>query len=97
MRRFLAIMLASSFGLTAPAFAQNAPPVLIGQNSPAASPVTAGSAAQDAMAQSQDPNDDRRGGLFFFGPGGPSPLLIGGALAIAGGVVIYAATRSTSP
>ena len=94
MRRFLAIVLASSFGLSAPAFAQSAAPVLIGQNTQAAGVIPAG---QDAMAQGQSNDDQQAGGLFFgTGAGGVSPLLIAGGLAIAGGVIIYAATQNNN-
>ncbi|HVZ52614.1 MAG TPA: hypothetical protein VG986_11650 [Pseudolabrys sp.] len=96
MRRFLAIVLASSIGLSAPAFAQSAAPVLIGQNTQAAGVVPPG---QDAMAQGQNDDDRKAGGLLFGtggGVGGVSPLLIAGGLAIAGGVIIYAATRNSN-
>ena len=97
MRRFLAIVLASSFGLSAPAFAQSAAPVLIGQNTQAAGVVPEG---QDAMAQSQPqcqgPNNDPSCGGVLFGTGGVSPLLIAGGLAIAGGVIIFAATQNNN-
>jgi hypothetical protein len=99
MRRYLAVVLVSSLGLTAPAFAQSAAPVLIGQNTQAAGVVPAG---QDAMAQSRPEcqgqnNDPNCGGLFFgTGAGGVSPLLIAGGLAIAGGVIVYAATQNNN-
>jgi hypothetical protein len=99
MRRYLAIVLASSLGLAAPAFAQSAAPVLIGQDTQSAGVAPAG---QDAMAQSQPqcqgPNNDPSCGgvLFGTGAGGISPLLIAGGLAIAGGVIIYAATQNSN-
>ena len=95
MRRPMAILLASSMGFAAPAFAQSSPsvaqsvpPVLIGQEAPQAVGQADPAAGQDALAQ--DPNTG------LFGPGGASPLLIVGGLVIGGGLIIYAATKSQS-
>jgi hypothetical protein len=61
MRRSLAIVLASSLGFAAPAFAQSQPPLLIGQNSQVTGQAVAG---QDAMAQGQNNDDQKDGGVF---------------------------------
>ncbi len=86
MRRVLAIVLASSLGFASSAFAQNAQPVLIdqGPNAQTVGQGTGSSNGQDALAQDQS----------LFGPGGPSPLLVGAGIAIGSALAIYAGTQN---
>lgn len=92
MRRFLTVALAGLLGFAAPAFAQNATPVLISQGSSQVG--GSGTGGQDALAQVPD----GQGGLF--GPGGPSPILIAGGLGlgVAGLIlVIVSQNRNNNP
>lgn len=89
MRRLLAIVLVGLLGFAAPVFAQNATPVLIGQNTSQAG--GRGPDGQDALAQDRDQNQE------LFGPGGPSPILLAGGLALgAAGLIIYAVSQNKS-
>lgn len=90
MRRLLVVALAGLFGFATPAVAQNAVPVLIGQDGPTGGQGLPSGSGQDALAQVPDDNQG----------GGPNPLLIGGGLLIAGGlaaILIANSNRNKNP
>lgn len=95
MQRILAITAAVLLSFSGPALAQNATPVLIGQGGPQVGG-QGGTAADGQGALAQVP--DQQDGLF--GPGGPSPLLIAGGLALGVGgliAIIVSQNKSDNP
>jgi hypothetical protein len=88
MRGLLVIGVSGLLSFAAPAFAQNASPVLIGQNVSSAAPQgnAGGNSGEDALAQVSDQNQDTTG------------LLLAGGLAIGAAalIVVVANQNETS-